>query len=117
MENKLGITKGEYFVTTSKLNKKSYLQVKKENLEEIVVAEFLDSKYTYEDLVSSNALNTFLKCGKLPSQLLQENEEMKVMLEKVNLYVNEISKTNNFKFISDVLCSKEIEQLLTKINQ
>lgn len=109
MENKLGITNGEYFVTTSKLNKKSYLQVKKENLEEIVVAEFLDSKYTYEDLVSSNALNTFLKCGKLPSQLLQENEEMKAMLDRLFC---RIEKTPQTEFLI-----RDYKQLLTKINQ
>ena len=55
-----------------------------------------------------DSLNTANKCGKLPSQLLQENEEMKAMLEFTIKYYGKVSEEKLFL---------EIQQLLTKINE
>jgi len=55
--------------------------------------------------------------GLANAKLIASSPEMFEMLVNLNKYINEISKTNNFKFIADVLQVNEIEQLLTKITE
>lgn len=43
--------------------------------------------------------------------------EMLEMLIKINTYLLEIEKTNNFKFIPEAIGNKEIEQLIKKATE
>lgn len=103
MGNKLGITEGEY----NFINTKDWCEISTINP---IISICAINKVVYEYEENGNLIldsfNTYNKCNKLPSQLLQEHEEMKAMLEK-------LAKTDEF----DICDFIEIEQLLTKINQ
>lgn len=122
MTNKLGITEGEWI--------KNYFAVSEDNSNPFYIIQGFDNKsvcaleldgsITVEDLdhnaeLIADAGTTANKCGKLPSQLLQENEEMKAMLDKG---INEIRHLKA-EYRDATHCVKyifECEQLLTKIN-
>ena len=103
MGNKLGITEGTIFIET---HTHSFGLISEET-QCIICDTFTKTDTDLKNItLYCDAHNTTNKCQKLPSQLLQENEEMKVMLEKV---LKECAV--------ELYYEKEIQQLLTKINQ
>ena len=115
MKNKLGITKGEIkYVKSLGIQWFDLLSKQGDNL---LRSDCLtESEIENNCILYVNAHNTANKCGKLPSQLLQENEEMKAicnyLFEKVNKPV--ARHKINAEFYDRY---HEIQLLLTKINQ
>jgi len=110
MGNKLGITEDEVVLKETTGNKWiDIVSVKTDK----AIAETKNYSYIKEPYIIClnnanlivDSFNTTNKCNKLPSQLLQEHEEMKAMLIYSLGYVLHIDLRENIK------------QLLTKINQ
>ena len=115
MENKLGITEGEweYKIVSGKNRCRIEVHVEKTVIYSSLISEDNcnnpNCKCRGEDdcnaKLIADAGTTANKCNKLPSQLLQEHEEMKAMLEKV---LKECAV--------ELYYEKEIQHLLTKID-
>lgn len=113
MKNKLGITEREW---------KCYRKTDNHKIEQIRVSGgeivchipfFNNDKSEANAKLIADAGTTANKCGKLPSELLQENEEMKALLEELQSYFKSLDDFND----AEINLSYKIKQLLTKINQ
>lgn len=113
MKNKLGITEGKYIEQDYRSYSGSVvIRVIRDGFDNtaedvLTINGYQRTKNEIEGTlkVVLDSLQTTNKCGKLPSTLLQENEEMKSMLIDALGYVLHIDLRENIK------------QLLTKINK